>query len=101
MTSTMLDFLVENIKRLPVIASQDQEFWLAATLSANDALAQGRLMTPCPADPAYQVRASIEHTRHLHQQAARKHASTPALRQFLAEAVHARKHITTLRTSKV
>ncbi len=101
MTSTMLDFLVANIKRLPVIASQDQEFWLAATLSANDALRQGLLLAPCPADPAYQVRASVERVRHLHQQATRKHPSTPALRQFLTEALHARKQITTLRTSKV
>jgi RNA polymerase sigma factor (sigma-70 family) len=101
MTNTILDFLVENIKRLPVIASQDQEFWLAATLSANDALQEGLLIRPCPADLTHQVRACFEHARYLHQQAARITPDTPALRQFVTEALHARKHITTLRTSKI
>src|SRR5665213_3436190 len=31
-------FIIENIKRLPVVASQDQEFWLAAAISCRDAI---------------------------------------------------------------
>ena len=29
-------FLIENVTKLPVIASQDQEFWLAAAISCTD-----------------------------------------------------------------
>jgi RNA polymerase sigma factor (sigma-70 family) len=36
--SDSYSFLIETIKRLPVIASQDQEFWLAAAISCREVL---------------------------------------------------------------
>lgn len=100
-------FIVEKIRHLPVIASQDQEFWLAAIISCPETIVFSSTTSP-PSDTGYLSPARLLkiYLRCLagYQQlgpSTPPAAGFPSLRQVVAEAIEARERIFHFRASKL
>jgi hypothetical protein len=100
-------YIIENIKRLPVVASQDQEFWLAAAISCPDAI----VYPSAAAEPSEASRLSPAGLLQIYDRCLKAYAllgsivspgtAVPVLRQVIAEAINARERIFHFRVSKL
>jgi len=103
----MYEFVIDAIRRLPVVASQDQEFWLAAAISCPDAIGclSGATETPeaCHLSPVRLLDIYHRCLRGYERLAVLSQPSTepPGLRQIIAEAIGARERIFHFRVSKL
>src|SRR5665213_543756 len=100
-------FIIENIKRLPVVASQDQEFWLAAAISCRDAIvypvitSESSVAPRLSPDGLLQIyRRGLKGYNHLGS-IGPPGTAVPVLRQVIAEAINARERIFHFRVSKL
>ncbi|HEX4166214.1 MAG TPA: hypothetical protein VHZ55_12140 [Bryobacteraceae bacterium] len=99
-------FLIENIKRLPVIASQDQEFWLSAIASSFRVLdaSDGRVRVSTAEMNSALLASLFAQCVESYEDLIRKgllKGPVPSWDELLREAAMARQRITQLRLSRL
>lgn len=94
-------FLIDSIKKLPVIASQDQEFWLAAVMSCPQALLQpqaNHYVSPSVLADSFRTCTELYDGLVRHD---RLRGPTPPWDDLLQEVINARLRIWELRVSRL
>jgi RNA polymerase primary sigma factor len=106
-TSDSYSFLIDTIKELPVIASQDQEFWLAAAMSCGEVIdCSTKKKTP---SKSYEISVTLllnvfarcinSYDNLVKSQSPQ--SMVPSLDQILVESIEARERIFQFRVSRL
>ena len=100
-------FLIENVAKLPVIANQDQEFWLAAAISCIEIVVNaedGDRAAKCPKITVEILLTVYDRCTGVFEELTRiqsPESNLPSWNQLLAEALEARERIFHFRISKL